>query len=320
LPSTDPNGQPAPSHWSGKRVAVTGGAGFLGRATVSLLNSLDADVRVVRSAEHDLRDAAACRDALDGAEVIIHLAARVGGIGFHRRNPGPAAHDNLLMGANVFEAARELGAAKLVSACSVCAYPRGTAIPFSEDDLWCGYPDPSTAPYGMAKRMLFVLSEAYRAQYGLDSATPVIVNVYGPNDNYDPENSHVVAAMIRKFVEAARSGDERVVLWGSGEPTREFIHVDDAARALVLVAERYDSSEPVNVGSGREVKIRDLAELIARLSGYGGEIAWDRGRPDGAPRRCLDVSRARDRLGFEAEVGLEQGLPGAIASFREREA
>ena len=283
-----------------------------------LLQSIGADVSVVRSGEHDLRDPVACRAALDGAEVVFHLAARVGGIGFHRRNPGPAAYDNLVMGANVFESSRELGVSKLVAACSVCAYPKVTPVPFREEDIWLGYPDPSTGPYGMAKKMMIVLSDAYRRQYGFDSCSPVIVNLYGPDDNYDPEDSHVVAAMIRKFVEAKRDGADRVLLWGTGEPTREFLHVDDAARALVLAAERYDSSEPVNVGSGQEVRIRDLAELVSRLAGFEGELAWDTDRPDGQPRRVLDVSRARERMGFEAEVGLEEGLASAISDFRER--
>jgi GDP-L-fucose synthase len=316
-PAPSTSAPPSPSFWARKPVAVTGGAGFLGRATVRLLESLGAGVRVVRSAEHDLRDPAACRDALDGADVVIHLAAHAGGIGFHRRNPGPAAYDNLMMGSNVFEAARERGVAKLVAACSACAYPQSSPIPFREDDIWLGYPDPSTAPYGMAKKMMLVLSDAYRRQYGLDSCAPVLVNLYGPGDNYDPEHSHVVAAMIRKYVEAERDGRERVVLWGTGEPTREFLYVDDGARALLLAAERYDSSEPVNIGTGEETRIRDLAERVATLAGYEGETVWDSERPDGQRRRFLDVSRARERIGFEAEVGLEDGLRRAIESFRE---
>ena len=312
------NGRPSAAYWTGSPVVVTGGAGFLGKATVRLLDSVGAEVRVVRSAEHDLRDPAACRAALDGAEIVIHLAARAGGIGFHRDNPALAGHDNTIIGANVFEASRELGVAKLVAVGSACAYPRATAVPFREDAIWDGYPDPTTAPYGMAKRMLLVLSDAYRRQYGFDSCSPVLVNLYGPGDNFHPENSHVVAAMIRKYVEAERDGGERVVLWGTGEPTREFLYVDDAARALLLAAERYEGSEPVNVGSGTEVRVRDLAELISGLAGYQGETVWDSERPDGQPRKCLDVSRARERLGFEAEVELEQGLGRAIDDFRER--
>jgi len=307
---------PSASFWSGRRVAVTGSGGFLGRVVTRELERLDANVRAIRSAEHDLRDAAACRDALDRADVVLHLAARVGGIGFNRRNPGPLAYDNMAMGANVFEQSRLLGVEKLVCACSVCAYPKHTPVPFREEDIWDGYPEESNAPYGLAKKMLLVLSDAYRTQYGLDSCAPVIANLYGPGDNYDLEDSHVIAAMIRKFVEAVERDRDEVVLWGTGSPTREFLYVDDAARALLLAAERLDTSEPVNVGTGRETSIRDLAETIARLSGFEGDLRWDRSRPDGQPARYLDVSRARDLIGFEAEVSLEQGLERTIEAFR----
>ena len=305
-----------PSFWTGKRVAVTGGAGFLGAPTVARLRALGADVNVVRSADFDLRDPVACREALEGADVVIHLAARVGGIGFNRRNPAPLAYDNLMMGANVFEASRELGVSKLVAACSVCAYPKFTPVPFKEDDLWIGYPEESNAPYGLAKKMLLVLSDAYRRQYGFDSCAPVLANLYGPGDNFDLEDSHVIAAMVRKYVEAVDRGERQVVLWGSGEPSREFLYVDDAARALLLAAERYDSSDPVNIGTGRETRIRDLAETIARLTGFEGETVWDTTRPDGQPTRYLDVSRARERMGFEAELDLDEGLRRTIESFR----
>ena len=310
-------GRPRPDAWSGQTVAVTGGAGFLGKATVRLLDSLGARTRVIRSADHDLRDPGASREALSGADVIFHLAARVGGIGFNGRNPGLTAHDNLLMSANVFEAARDAGASKLVAACSVCAYPDEATVPFREDEIWQGRPDGANAPYGLAKRMMLVLSEGYRRQYGLDSCVPVLVNLYGPGDNFDLEDSHVVAALVRKYVEAERQGESSVVVWGSGRATREFLYVDDAARALVLAAERYDSSAPVNVGSGEETEIRSLAELIARLAGYRGETRWDADRPDGQLRRCLDVSRARERMGFQAEIALEDGLRETIESFRE---
>jgi GDP-L-fucose synthase len=311
--------KPSPAFWSGQVVAVTGGGGFLGQAITRDLEQLGADVRVIRSAEHDLRDARACREALAGSQVVLHLAARVGGIGFNRRNPAPLAYDNLAMGTNVFEQSRQLGVEKLVCACSVCAYPKHTPVPFREDDLWIGYPEESNAPYGLAKKMLLVLSEAYRAQYGFDSCAPVIANLYGPGDNYDLEDSHVIAAMIRKFVEAVEEGGDEVTLWGTGSPTREFLYVDDAARALILAAERLETSEPVNVGTGRETSIRDLAETIARLCGFEGELRWDASRPDGQPSRYLDVSRAREWMGFEAEVSLESGLERAIDSFkRER--
>jgi GDP-L-fucose synthase len=304
--------------WPGRRVAVTGGGGFLGRAVVRLLEALDADVSVVTSSDHDLRDPAATRAAIDGAHAVIHLAARVGGIGFNLRNPAPLAYDNLMMGSNVFEQSRLAGVEKLVAACSVCGYPKFTPVPFSEDSMWDGYPEESNAPYGLAKRMLIVLSDAYRRQYGFSSCVPVIANLYGPNDNFDLEDSHVIAAMIRKFVEAVDRDEPQVVLWGSGNPTREFLYVDDAARALILMAERYDDSAPVNIGTGRETSIRELAELIAREAGYEGELVWDASRPDGQPRRFLDVSRAEERFGFRAEVPLAEGIRETVAFYRER--
>jgi GDP-L-fucose synthase len=308
--------EPTPELWAGKAVVVTGGAGFLGSAVTRDLEGLGAEVRVVRSREHDLRDPAATRSAVEGAEVVIHLAANVGGIGYNRRNPAPLVHDNLMMTGNIFEASRAAGVGKLVSACTVCAYPKSVDAPFSEDDLWDGYPEESNAPYGLAKKMMLVLSDAYRRQYDFDSCVPIVANLYGPNDNFDLEDSHVIAAMIRKYVEAAQRGDEQVVLWGTGKPSREFLYVDDAARALVLAAERLDVSDPVNIGTGNETNIRTLAETIQRLVGYTGQTVWDASRPDGQPRRSLDVSRARELMGFEARVSLEDGLRKTIESFR----
>ena len=312
--------RPDPGFWSGRAVVVTGGAGFLGAHMVGDLEDFGANVSVVRSAEHDLRDAAQARDAVEGAEVVLHLAARVGGIGFNRRNPAPLAYDNLIMGTNVFEQSRLAGVRKLVAACSVCAYPKHTPVPFSEDDLWIGYPEESNAPYGLAKKMLLVLSDAYRRQYGFDSCAPVMANLYGPRDNFDLEDSHVIAAMVRKFVEAAERGDEEVVLWGTGRPSREFLYVDDAARALLLAAERLDTSRPVNVGTGVETAIRDLAETIRSIAGFEGEIVWDTSRPDGQPSRYLDVTRSRELMGFEAEVELADGLERTVQSFRDEHA
>ena len=309
-------GEPNGDHWDGRAVAVTGGAGFLGKAVVSILTGLGAEVDVIRSSEHDLRDPAATRAALQGASTVIHLAANVGGIGFNKRNPGPLAYDNLMMGSNVFEAARQLGVEKLVAACSVCAYPLHTAVPFREDTIWEGYPEASNAPYGLAKKMLLVLSDAYRRQYGFDSCAPIIANLYGPEDNFDLEDSHVIAAMVRKFSDAARTGTGEVVLWGSGEPSREFLYVDDAARALVLCAERLDISDPVNIGVGRETKIRDLAEMIAESSNFKGDIVWDSSRPDGQLKRGLDVSKASELIGFEASVSLEDGINRTVDWFQ----
>ena len=310
-------GAPDPSFWGERTVAVTGGGGFLGHAVMRMLDELGAEGRVVRSAEHDLRAPGAAREATAGADVVLHLAANVGGIGYNRRNPAPLAADNMAMGINVFEACRAHGTDRLVAACSVCAYPKFSPVPFSEDDLWEGYPEESNAPYGLAKKMLIVLSDAYRRQYGLRSCVPVIANLYGPRDNFDLEDSHVIAAMINKYVTAADTGASEVVLWGTGSPSREFLYVDDAARAILLAAERYDSSDPVNIGTGVETSIRDLATVIAELAGFEGTTVWDETRPDGQPKRYLDVSRARDRFGFEAAVSLEDGLRETIASFRE---
>ena len=307
--------EPSREFWAGRRTVVTGGAGFLGRFVVRRLEALGAEVSVPLSAEHDLRDAAACREAVDGAQVVIHLAARVGGIGFNRRNPAPLVYDNLAMAANVFEQSRLAGVEKLVSACTVCAYPKILPVPFREDDLWDGYPEETNAPYGLAKKMMLVLSDAYRRQYDFDSVVPIVANLYGPEDNFDLEDSHVIAAMIRKYVEARDGGGREVVLWGTGSPSREFLYVDDAARALLLAGERLSVSDPVNVGTGVETRIRDLAELIQELTGYEGETVWDSSRPDGQPTRFLDVSRARELMGFEARVGLRDGLTETIRSF-----
>jgi GDP-L-fucose synthase len=308
---------PDPGFWRAKPVVVTGGAGFLGTVLVRDLRALEADVRVVRSADHDLRLPEQTRAAVDGAELVVHLAANVGGIGFNRRNPAPLVHDNLAMTTNIFEQSRQAGVGKLVSACTVCAYPKFVDAPFHEDDLWDGYPEETNAPYGLAKKMMLVLSDAYRRQYSFDSCVPIIANLYGPGDNFDLEDSHVIAAMVRKYVEAQEDGHETVTLWGTGTPSREFLYVDDAARALLLAAEHLDDSEPVNVGVGRETRIRELAETIEALVGYEGETVWDASKPDGQPKRFLDTERARQHMGFEAATSLEDGLKRTIQWFRE---
>ncbi len=309
--------EPDSAFWTGKPVVVTGGAGFVGRVVVRHVEALGAEVRVIRSAQHDLRDATAARDAVDGAEIVIHLAANVGGIGYNRRNPAPLVYDNMAITSNVFEQARLAGAGKLVAACTVCAYPKFVDAPFREADLWNGYPEETNAPYGLAKKMMLVLSDAYRRQYGFDSCAPIVANLYGPEDDFDLEDSHVIAAMIGKYVAAHEGGEATVTLWGTGEPSREFLYVDDAARALLLAAEHLETSDPINIGVGRETRIRDLAETIAGLVGFDGETIWDSSRPDGQPRRFLDVSRARELIGFEAQVPLEQGLERTVAAFRE---
>ena len=298
-------------------MVVTGGAGFVGSALQRELEALGTEVRVVRSAQHDLRDPRATREAVDGAEVVFHLAANVGGIGFNRRNPAPLVYDNMMMAGNVFEQSRQAGVGKLISACTVCAYPKFTPTPFSEDDLWNGYPEETNAPYGLAKKMMLVLSDSYRRQYDFDSVVPMVVNLYGPNDHFSLEDSHVIPAMIRKFHEATQAGAPEVIMWGSGKPSREFLYVDDAARALLLAGEHLQTSAPVNVGTGIETEIRDLADMISGFSGYQGEIVWDASKPDGQPTRCLDVSRARSLMGFEAQVGLEEGLKKTVDWFRE---
>ena len=310
--------RPSPEFWDGRAVTVTGGAGFLGRFVTRDLRQLGAEVRVIRSSDHDLRDPAATRDAVEGAQVVIHLAANVGGIGFNRRNPAPLVYDNLMMTGNIFEQSRATGVEKLVSACTVCAYPKHTPVPFSETSLWDGYPEESNAPYGLAKKMMLVLSDAYRRQYDFDSCVPIIANLYGPEDNFDLEDSHVIAAMIRKFVEAHDRGDEAVTLWGTGSASREFLYVEDGARALLLAGEHLDRSDAVNVGTGVETRIRELAELIQEIVGHRGEVVWDATKPDGQPTRYLDVSRAREWIGFEADTPLRDGLERTISSFRSQ--
>lgn len=312
------SGEPTPAFWDGTRTTVTGGAGFLGSVVVRDLEGLGARVTVIRKADFDLRDPVQCREAVDNAEVVIHLAANVGGIGYNRDNPAPLVYDNMAMTGNIFEQSRLAGVRKLVSACTVCAYPKFTPTPFSEDALWDGYPEESNAPYGLAKKMMLVMSDAYRRQYGFDSAVPIVANLYGPGDNFDLESSHVIAAMIRKYVEAREAGASEVTLWGTGSPSREFLYVGDASRALLLAAECLNVSDPVNIGTGKETRIRDLAETIERLSGFGGKTVWDDSKPDGQPSRCLNVDRARELMGYEASVPLEDGLRETITWFEEQ--
>ena len=291
---------PSPAHWEGRAVTVTGGAGFLGGAVVRDLHALGAEVSIVRSADTTCAIPVPARAAVDGAQTVIHLAANVGGIGFNRANPAPLVYDNLMMTANIFEQCRVAGVGKLVSACTVCAYPKFVAAPFREDDLWDGYPEESNAPYGLAKKMMLVLSDAYRRQYGFDSCAPIVANLYGPNDNFDLESSHVIPAMIRKFVEAVDAGAPAVTLWGTGTPSREFLYVDDAARGLLLAAERLAVSDPVNLGVGRETTIRDLAELIARLAGLRGRARVGR----------VEARRAAEALSRRLACARSHGLRG----------
>jgi GDP-L-fucose synthase len=277
------------------------------------------DVVAPRAREFDLTDAAATRRMFEmyKPDMVLHLAARVGGIGANRRHPGTFFRDNMAMGLNVLEEARRAGTQKVVVAGTICAYPKFAPVPFREDDLWNGYPEETNAPYGIAKKALLVMAQAYRQEFGSNFVMVFPVNLYGPRDNFDLEDSHVIPAMIRKFIDAQARGEARVVLWGDGSPTREFLYVADAAEGLVLAAERYDDPDPVNLGAGFEISMRDLATTIAKATGYTGDIVWDTDRPNGQPRRMLDVSRARERFGFVARTTMEQGLAQTIAWYRE---
>jgi GDP-L-fucose synthase len=296
------------------RTLVTGGGGFLGSHLVERLERDGHDVVVARRADYDLTsmDATAALFAEAEAELVFHLAAEVGGIGANRANPGRYWYANLAMGTNVLEQARVHGTSKLVLAGTVCSYPKHAAIPFSEDDLWDGYPEETNAPYGVAKKAVLVGAQAYREQYGLDAIFLLPTNLYGPRDNFDLETSHVIPALIHKMVEA----EDEVVLWGDGSPTREFLFVEDCVDGLVLAAERYDGSEPVNLGAAKEISIRELAELVADVTGFEGRITWDESRPGGQPRRSVDPSRARELFGFEARTPLREGLERTVAWYR----
>ena len=307
------------SFWGGRRIVVTGGAGFLGSFVVERLRRDGAEVFVPRSAQYDLVERAACRKLLADAkpDMVIHLAAQVGGIGANRDNPGKFLFDNAMMGLQMFEECRLARVAKLVVTGTICAYPKFAPIPFKEDDLWNGYPEETNAPYGVAKKMMLVQSQAYRDQYGMNSVVVFPVNLYGPRDNFDLHTSHVIPAMIRKCIAARDAGAAEVTLWGDGTPTREFLYVEDAAEGILLAAERYDSSDPVNLGSGQEISISDLAALIARATRFTGRFVWDTSKPNGQPRRRLDVTRAKERFGFSAGTSFERGMAATVAWFEE---
>jgi GDP-L-fucose synthase len=307
-------------YFAGRRVVVTGGAGFLGSAVVEQLRARGCEhVIVPRARDYDLVEIEAVRRLYADArpDLVIHLAARVGGIGANRMNPGKYFYDNLMMGVQLIEEGRKRGLAKLVAAGTICAYPKHAPVPFREDDIWNGYPEETNAPYGLAKKMLLVQSQAYRDQYGFNSVVVFPVNLYGPRDNFDLDTSHVIPAMIRKIDAAIGDGTD-VVLWGDGSPTREFLYVDDAAEGILAAAERYDSSDPVNLGSGREISIRDLARLIGERMGFRGQFTYDTSKPNGQPRRQLSVERARERLGWQARTSLEDGLDRTIEWWRAR--
>ncbi len=307
--------------WDDKRVLVTGGAGFLGTHVIMKLKEHGArDIFVPRSKEYDLRDIETTREMLAKfhPDLVIHLAARVGGIGANRAHPAEFFYDNLMMSVPLLHESWKAGVVKFVAIGTVCAYPKFTPVPFREDDLWNGYPEETNAPYGLAKKMLLVQSQAYRQQYGFNSIFLLPVNLYGPGDNFDPESSHVIPALIRKCLEAKQQGDEEIVVWGDGSATREFLYVGDCAEAIVLAAERYNKSDPVNIGSAFEISIRDLIELIADKIGFRGKIVWDTTKPNGQPRRKLDTSRAEKEFGFRATTNFEEGLTKTIEWYEEQ--
>jgi GDP-L-fucose synthase len=308
------------SDLAGKRVLVTGGAGFLGSAVCAELRGQSpAAVIVPRRADYDLTEQADVRRLLGDhrPDVVIHLAAIVGGIGANRQHPGLFFYANAVMGLMLMEEARRRGAAKFVGVGTVCSYPRHTPVPFREDDLWAGYPEQTNAPYGLAKKMLLVQAEAYRREYGLDAITLLPVNLYGPGDNFDPSSSHVIPALIRKAVEARQQGLGHLDVWGSGAASREFLFVRDAAEGVVAAAAGYNDPDPVNLGTGQEITIRELAGLVCELCGFRGQLRWDPTQPDGQPRRCLDTSRARERFGWVARTPLREGLRQTIAWYEQ---
>ncbi len=301
--------------YQGKRIVVTGGAGFLGSFVVDALKRFEPSaIDIPRSTTCDLRDASQTAQFLEATkpDLIFHLAAAVGGIGANQAKPGTFFRDNMLMGLNVIEQARRLNIPKVVIAGTVCAYPKFTPVPFREEDLWNGYPEETNAPYGVAKKALLVMAQAYRQEFGSNDIMVFPVNLYGPRDNFDLNTSHVIPAMIRKFHEAKKNQTKEVVLWGDGSPTREFLYVEDAAHALVLAGARYNASDPINVGAGREISIRDLATLTANILGYEGALRWDTSKPNGQPRRMLETSKAKALFGFSARVSLEDGLKQTI--------
>jgi GDP-L-fucose synthase len=312
--------------WQAKRVVVTGGAGFLGSFVTEKLRQRGAtDILVPRIEDYDLVDRDAVRrlydDLLKDVDpknmVVIHLAAHVGGIGANREHPAEFFYDNLMMGVELMHQAWQRGIGKFTAIGTVCAYPKFTPVPFKEEDLWIGYPEETNAPYGLAKKMLLVQAQAYRQQYGFNAIYLLPVNLYGPRDNFNPASSHVIPALIRKSFEAQERGDKELVVWGDGTPTREFLYVEDAAEGILAATEKYDGAEPVNLGSGHEISIKDLAEMITGLTGFEGKLTWDASKPNGQPRRGLDVTRAKDYFGWQAQVGFEEGLRRTIAWYRQ---
>jgi GDP-L-fucose synthase len=303
-----------------KKILVTGGAGFLGSRVVQHLivrGAAKENIIVPRSREYDLRRQDACEKVVQGMDVVIHVAATVGGIGFNKEHPGVAFYDNAAMALNMLDASYRAGVKKFVGIGTVCSYPKFAPIPFKEEDLWNGYPEETNAPYGLAKKIMLSKGQAYQQEYGFDVIHLLMVNLYGPGDNFDPASSHVIPALIKKVAEAKKAGAPYMEAWGTGSPTREFLYVEDAAEGIMLATEKYDKPEPVNLGSGMEISIKALTELICRLMDYHGEIRWDATKPDGQPRRALDVSRAEKEFGFRATTSFEEGLQRAIAEYQK---
>lgn len=305
---------------SKKRILVTGGAGFLGKQVVAELikAGVNADkITIPRSKDYDLTQWENCQKVVENQDVIIHLAAHVGGIGLNREKPAELFYDNLMMGVQLIHAAHKAGVEKFTCVGTICAYPKFTPVPFKEEDLWNGYPEETNAPYGIAKKALLVQLESYRNQYGFNGIYLLPVNLYGPEDNFDPSSSHVIPALIRKVHEALIRGDKTLPVWGDGSPTREFLYSTDAARGIVMGTQLYDSSDPINLGTNFEITIKDLTELICELMGFDGELVWETDKPNGQPRRCLDTSKAKEAFGFTAKMDLRQGLKNTIQWYRE---
>lgn len=306
------------SFWTNKKVVVTGGGGFLGSHVVDILRERGAtDIFVPRSKDYDLRDKAVCAEVVRGADVVIHLAANVGGIGYNLEFPGTLFYDNLLMGVHMMEESRKAGVSKFVAIGTICAYPKFAPVPFKESDLWDGYPEETNAPYGLAKKMMLVQSTAYRSQYNFNSIFLLPVNLYGPRDNFDEDSSHVIPALIKKFVEARRDNLPTVTVWGTGKATREFCYVEDTAKGIVLASETYNKSDPVNLGAGFEISIKELVEKIRAIIGYTGEIVWDTSKPDGQPRRMVDTTLAEAEFGYRATTDFDAGLKSTIEWYQQ---
>lgn len=301
--------------WSNKKIILTGGSGFLGKVITQKLKKLGASPIIPRSITDDLRIREVCKRVVKNADIVIHAAGNVGGIGYNLEHPGTLFFDNLMMGVQLMEEARLAGVKKFVAIGTICAYPKFTPVPFKEKDIWNGYPEETNAPYGLAKKMLLVQSQAYRDEYDFNSIFVLPVNLYGPGDNFDPSSSHVIPALIKKFIDAKTKGDKSVSVWGSGKATREFLYVEDCADAILLATEKYNKSEPVNIGSSFEISIKELAELIKKLTGFKGKIVWDISKPDGQPRRKLDTTRAKKEFGFKSKTDFSKGLKETIGWY-----